>query len=107
MRGERGVKGGWCVGLRTLLPSCADCFEICGLQIPGTLRASRGIFTLNIPILTCYILFEVQTDSFRIHNVDELVLRKISFIIGCPIKSNKNCMQNLVFNVEYEFIFIR
>ena len=31
---ERGVKGGRCVGLTTLLPSCAHCFEICGLQIP-------------------------------------------------------------------------
>ena len=107
LREERGVKGGRCVGLTTFLYSYADCFEICELQTPGTLGACKGIFTLNIPILACSILFEVQTDSFHIHNVDELVLRKVSFITGCPMKSNKNFMQNLVFNVEYGFIFIR
>jgi hypothetical protein len=105
--GERGVKGGRCVELTTLLPSCANCFEIWMLQTPGILRACRGIFTLNIPILACSMLFEVQTDSFRIYNIEELVLRKISFITGCPINSNKNCMQNLQFYVEYELFFIR
>ena len=98
MGGERGVKGGRCVGLTTLLPSCADCFEFWGLQPPGTLRACRGIFIFNIPLLACCNLFEVQTDYFCIYNVDELVLREVSFITGCPIKSNKNCKQNIVFN---------
>jgi len=32
-------KGGWCVGLTTLPPSCADYLEIWELQPPGTLRA--------------------------------------------------------------------
>jgi len=32
-------KGGRCVGLTTLPPSCADCLEIWELQLPGTLRA--------------------------------------------------------------------
>jgi len=31
-------KGGRCVGLTTLLPSCADCLEIWEPQPPGTLR---------------------------------------------------------------------
>ena len=107
LRGKRKVKGGQCVGLTTLLPSCADCFEIWVLRTPGTLKASKGILTLKISILSCPILFEVETDSFHIHNVEESVLRKINFIIGCPIKSNKNSMQNLVFNVEYESICVR
>ena len=34
------TKGGWCVGLTTLPPSCADCLEIWEPQTPGTLRAS-------------------------------------------------------------------
>jgi hypothetical protein len=34
-------KGGRCVGLTTLPPSCADCLEIWEPQPPGTLRACR------------------------------------------------------------------
>jgi len=34
-----GDKGGRCVRLTTLPPSCADCLEIWELQPPGTLRA--------------------------------------------------------------------
>ena len=36
-------KGGWCVGLTTLPPSCADCLEIWEPQPPGTLRACPGL----------------------------------------------------------------
>jgi hypothetical protein len=38
-----GGKGGRCVGLTTLPPSCADCLEIWEPQHPGTLRASPGL----------------------------------------------------------------
>jgi len=34
-----GDKGGQCIGLTTLPPSCADCLEIWDPQPPGTLRA--------------------------------------------------------------------
>jgi hypothetical protein len=37
-----GGKGGRCVGLTTLPPSCADCLKISEPQTPGTLRASPG-----------------------------------------------------------------
>ena len=36
-------KGGWCVGLTTLPPSCADCLEIWEPQTPGILRACPGL----------------------------------------------------------------
>jgi len=36
-------KGGRCVGLTTLPPSCADCLEIWEPQSPGTLRACPGL----------------------------------------------------------------
>jgi len=36
-------KGGRCVGLTTLPPSCADCFDIWEPQTPGTLRACPGL----------------------------------------------------------------
>jgi hypothetical protein len=38
-----GGKGGRCVGLTTLPPSCADCLEIWEPQSPGTIRAYNGI----------------------------------------------------------------
>ena len=40
---SRKGKSSWCVGLTTLLPSCADCFEIWQPQPLGTLRACTGI----------------------------------------------------------------
>jgi hypothetical protein len=38
-----GGKGGRCVGLTNLLPSCADCLDIWEPQPPGTLRACPGL----------------------------------------------------------------
>ena len=38
-----GGKGGRCIGLTTLPPSCADCLEIWDPQPPGTLRACPGL----------------------------------------------------------------
>ena len=37
-------KGGRCVGLTTLPPSCADCHEIWEPQPPGTLRACPSLY---------------------------------------------------------------
>ena len=42
-RNISGGKGGRCVGLTTLPPSCADCLEIWEPQPPGTLRACPGL----------------------------------------------------------------
>jgi hypothetical protein len=36
-------KGGWCVGLRTLPPFCADYLEIWKPQLPGTFRSCPGL----------------------------------------------------------------
>jgi len=41
--GKGRGKGGWCVGLTTLPPSFADCFDIWEPQPPGTLRACPGL----------------------------------------------------------------
>jgi len=38
-----GGKGGRCVKLTTLPPSCADCIEIWERQPPGILWASPGL----------------------------------------------------------------
>jgi hypothetical protein len=39
-----GGKGGRCVGVTTLPPSCAECHEIWELQPPGTLKACAGLY---------------------------------------------------------------
>jgi hypothetical protein len=38
-----GGKGGRCVGLTTLPPSCADCLKIWEPQPAGTIRACQGL----------------------------------------------------------------
>jgi hypothetical protein len=38
-----GGKGGWCVGLTTLPPSCAECLEIWEPQSSGTLWSCPGL----------------------------------------------------------------
>jgi len=43
-----GGKGGRCVKLTTLPPSCADCLEIWEPQPPGTLRACRGVYKCHM-----------------------------------------------------------
>jgi len=49
-----GGKGGRCVGLTTLPPSCANCFEICIPQPPGALKACTGIALLCLSsVLLC------------------------------------------------------
>jgi hypothetical protein len=49
-----GGKGGWCVGLTTLQPSCADCLEIWEPQPPGTLRTCKRIaLPLLAELLAC------------------------------------------------------
>jgi hypothetical protein len=52
-----GVKGGLCVGLTTLQPSCADCLEIWEPQPPRTLTACPGLLYL---LLYCYYHLNVS-----------------------------------------------
>jgi len=65
-----GGKGGWCVGLTTLPPSCADCHEILEPQPPGTHWACpglyRGCFTVTIYLLCSSYMFQCYClDTFR------------------------------------------
>jgi len=38
-----GERGGWCIGLTILKPTCANCLEIWEPQPPGNLRPCTGI----------------------------------------------------------------
>jgi hypothetical protein len=50
-----GVKGGHCVGLTILPPSCAAFLEIWDLHTPTILRASIGVdFPFNILVINLY-----------------------------------------------------
>jgi len=62
-----GGKSGWCVGLTTLPPSCADCLEIWEPQPPGSLWACPGLqwdcFTFTL-LPTVVIYFFVSNCNF-------------------------------------------
>ena len=53
-----GVKGGRCIELTTLLPSCVNCLEIWDPQPPGTLRACNGI---ALPFYVVYLMKTRET----------------------------------------------
>ena len=53
-------KGGRCVGLTTLPPSCADCLEIWEPQPPGTLRACPGLLTDCFPFTFTFAVWSTE-----------------------------------------------
>ena len=59
-----GGKGGRCLGLTMLPPSCADCLEIWEPQLPGTLRARSGLFRdcFTVTYLPKYLSASQPTD---------------------------------------------
>jgi hypothetical protein len=67
-----GGKGGRCVGLITLLLSCADCLKIWESQPPGYLRACPGI---TLPLK---IIFQLPTMARESKRVKFAVLLNIS-----------------------------
>jgi len=63
-------KGGRCVGLTTLPPSCADCLEICEPQTPGTFRAclacKRIALPLPLPLICCCLASDINAEDNRV-----------------------------------------
>jgi len=57
-------KGGRCVGLTNLSPSCTDCLEMWEPQPPGTLRACPGLqwdyFTFTLCGVPLYLPGNLQ-----------------------------------------------
>jgi len=58
-----GGKGGWCVGLTTLPPLCAECHEIWQPQPAGTLRACPG---LSRDCFTYFFNTKVNTTQYHL-----------------------------------------
>jgi hypothetical protein len=72
-----GGKGGRCVGLTNLPPSCADCLAIWEPQPPGTLRACPGLKRVCFTILPFFCTVSFLTDKhirFQQHNDDYKLL---------------------------------
>ena len=73
-----GGKGGWCLGLTTLSPTCADCLEIWEPQPPGTLTVCPGLyrdcFTLLslVILLHCMILLVLCCDNMYYNWINHL-----------------------------------
>ena len=114
-----GSKGGRCVGLTTLPPSCANCLEIWEPQHPGNLRACPRLqwdcftFTLHITVwaelqytvecqvslllIKYYIFFtNVKTPSLKklwVNVVFQLATR--TFDIATNLKNNRKRLGKL------------
>ena len=87
-----GGKGGQCIGLTTLPPSCADCLEIWEPQPPGILRAWPGqasngfAVTRSLRYLTTAysIVQRAVSDSFAVKGSK---CEPISFIVSACLSS--------------------
>jgi hypothetical protein len=65
-----GVKGGQCVGLKNLLPSCPDCLEIWRPQTPGTLWACPGL-SRPVMVLLYLLLHTITSFIAQYHETTE------------------------------------
>ena len=72
-----GGKGGRCLVLTTLQPSCADCLETRVPQLPGTLKACTGLYKYSLHCFTCLcfmlIVFPAHCVTFWMYFVFVLV----------------------------------
>jgi hypothetical protein len=58
-------KGGQCVRLIILPPSCADCHEIWEPQPPGTLKARAGLYSECLYEVALYYFSHVSNYYYR------------------------------------------
>jgi len=84
-----GGKGGRCVGLTTLPPSCANCLEIWEPQPPGTLRACPGLSWDCFSIWATSNFYEPDwwhkaSCILRTHNQNSLHINLVTWATCCP-----------------------
>jgi hypothetical protein len=58
-----GGKGGRCVGLTTLPPSCADCLEIWDMDPSGPVKACNGV---ALPFTMCNKMYRLLLIIWKI-----------------------------------------
>jgi hypothetical protein len=76
-----GGKGGRCVGLTTLPPSCADCLKIWEPQTPGTLEVCNGI-ALPIPNTCDAAVFQTGTSLHSLWKVSNPWIYALKSIVN-------------------------
>jgi len=78
-----GGKGGHCIGLTTLLPSCANCLEIWDPQTPGTLWAC------NMPVqgLLYFTYMYLPNDMVSYHRSSNAHVQICVTVFLMPISS--------------------
>ena len=108
-----GGKGGRCVELTNVQPSCADCLEIPNPQLPRTLRVCPGLFkncfsfTLRIALEMDLIQSYKYSIACRIFHVLLVITIVGNGVCMHPIRSLKMipCHFIFVFNLNNEYIF--
>jgi len=95
-----GGKGGLCVGLTTLPPSCAECLEIWEPQTPGTLRARPGLywycFNFTFTLLQC-----ANTNMFPLHSLNRCKSKRVcSFVLDLKFHSNVSLSVRCNFSLQ-------
>ena len=92
-----GGKGGRCVGLTTLPPSCADCLEIWEIQLPGMWLLYRWQEVTGTSNWNCYLkerdeLWNQCMDGIRLVSEALPVLARVNCleirVLRCFIDSN-------------------
>jgi len=78
------VKGGRCVGLTTLPPSCADCLEIWEPQPTGTLRA------LSKLVMGLFYFIYLFTFILLLQGLKSILLWMMEFLLTCVRNATKS-----------------
>ena len=83
------LKGGQCLGLSTLPPSCADCFEIWKPLPPGTFRDPPGLSWDCFTFLVNSALYDPTRCWKRVcHHIEYLSLKRNSVIEIMTVRSS-------------------
>ena len=81
-----GGKGGRCVGLTALPPSCADCLEIWEPQTPGTLRACPCSYRDSF-----YLLYDAVRYTNNHARADVNTCRQLRDFLDCFLCVRFHC----------------
>jgi len=73
-----GCKGGWCIRLTALPPSCANCIEVWEPQPPGTLWVSPACNGIPLP-LQCSTKLQLLCAI----KILSLCIISCTFMVGC------------------------
>jgi hypothetical protein len=79
-------KGGLCIGLTTVPPSCADCLEIWQPQTPGTMRVCPGMYRDCFTFTSLYISMRLHSTSCE--HVRKVVMSNTNYFVLTKVKKS-------------------